>query len=247
MDGLIRCTRYAFGPNRLHYCGPDANREILAYLESGQADPGLQIMLEKFATLYPYLKLIAESNRIRDPFDDTVVEAYWLGNRLLDNVQKQYFYRHLKDDLRLGKRVPTGELDRITEPLRQDAVPHHSYHVFSVWKRTGRTESNHDISSIDACRISWGKVLAVNGPKITVERRPVTVRNGQLILAEPKNVTVNRPLDCREDVSEVRTGDIITMHWDVPCEVITTEQKNNLEKYTLKHLRLVTDADKFLA
>ncbi|MBU0624901.1 hypothetical protein KKF05_01005 [Patescibacteria group bacterium] len=236
MDGLLRCTRYAFGPNRLHYCGPDANREVLAYIEAGVSDPGLSALLQKFQTLYPYLCLIARANNIRDPFDDQVVEAYWLGNRLLENVNRYQFYRHLEDDLQLKKKVTPAQLDDITAPLAKNAVPHHSYHVFSVWKRTGHNDVPHTIESLDACRISWGTVTAVAGPKISVLRRPILTIGNQLTLGEPQPITVWRSLDCREDIDDVRLGQIITMHWGVPCEVITLEQKKNLKKYTLQHL-----------
>jgi hypothetical protein len=59
MDGVLRCSRYAFGPNRLHFCGPDANREIWDYVNEGFTDFGLQKLLRGFETLYPYLDRIA--------------------------------------------------------------------------------------------------------------------------------------------------------------------------------------------
>ncbi len=240
MDGLLRCTRYAFGPNRLHYCGPDANKEILAYMEAGETDPGLLAMMTKFQTLYPYLRLIADSNNVRDPFDDRVVEAYWLGNELLDNIGKRSFFRHLAEGLQLRKKTKSTELDDIAAPLRSGAVPHHSYHVFSVWKRTGNTGTPHSIESIDACRISWGKVVSVQGPRIKVLRRSVIEFNDSLVLGNSKHVTVMRPLDARDDIAELKPGQIITMHWDVPCEVITEQQKENLKRYTVRHMKLAT-------
>ncbi|MFH1047337.1 MAG: DUF6390 family protein [Patescibacteria group bacterium] len=236
MDGLLRCTRYAFGPNRLHYCGPDASREILSYLQAGEIDPGLTAMLKKFETLFPYLQLIARANGIRDPFDNRVVEAYWLGNDLLEQVGQRNFYRHLSDDLGLRKKITSIQLSEIAAPLSFGAVPHHSYHVFSVWKRTGRTETTHTLESIDACRISWGTVTAVDGPNISVWRRPIIESADRLILGEPQTIVVQRPLDARDDIAEVLPGQIITLHWNVPCETISPVQQANLEKYTLRHL-----------
>lgn len=90
-EGIIRCSRYAFGPNRLHYCGPDANREILSYIGEGKGDAGLISLLKEFATMYPYLDFISRVNKIFDPFVEQVVEAYWLGNSLLAKVNKQHF------------------------------------------------------------------------------------------------------------------------------------------------------------
>ena len=44
----------------------------------------MKSLIEKFNTLRPYLELIAKSNGIKDIFDDRVVQAYWIGNELLD-------------------------------------------------------------------------------------------------------------------------------------------------------------------
>ena len=104
MDGILRCSRYAFGPNRLHYCGPDANKEIAEYIKNSETDLGLAHLMKQFQTMYPYLKRISEANHIADPFDDEVVEAYWLGNRLLDTIEKKVFYNHLVDDHKISKR-----------------------------------------------------------------------------------------------------------------------------------------------
>jgi hypothetical protein len=43
IDGILRCSRYSFGPNRLHYCGPDQNVELRALIEAGEMakDSGL--------------------------------------------------------------------------------------------------------------------------------------------------------------------------------------------------------------
>jgi hypothetical protein len=76
MEGIMRCSRYSFGPNRLHYCGPDANKELHDLIESGESNIGLAHLLKQFKTLFPYLKQIAQANGIKDPFDTRVVEAY---------------------------------------------------------------------------------------------------------------------------------------------------------------------------
>src|SRR3989344_4408286 len=105
MDGIFRCSRYSFGPNRLHYCGPDANHEMKAYLKEGMSDGGLSLILKQFDTLSKYLRLIARSNNITDPFDDKVVEAYWIGNEFLDSIEKNALYRHLIDDHKLKNKI----------------------------------------------------------------------------------------------------------------------------------------------
>jgi len=237
MDGILRCSRYAFGPNRLHYCGPDANRELLAYIEEGETDFGLRAMLSAFETLAPYLKLIARANGIIDMFDDRVVEAYWLGNELLDGVGKQRFYRHLEDGLKLRQRLGIGFSD-VSDRIGLGAVPHHSFHVLSVWRRTGQADVVHTLDSLDSCRITPGRVLSVHGPKVIVEVEPLVTDGHSIWIGSAEKRTVLRPFESREDLDDLAAGQIVALHWGVPCEVITVEQADRLRKYTARHLAL---------
>jgi hypothetical protein len=114
MDGITRCSRYAFGPNRLHYCGPDANKEMKGLIENNPThDGGLSHLLKQFKTLFPYLKHIAVANGIRDPFDSRVVEAYWLGNDLLATIEKRQLHTFLVDEMRLKDKIKNKEFPKI--------------------------------------------------------------------------------------------------------------------------------------
>lgn len=234
MDGVTRCSRYSFGPNRLHYCGPDASSEILAYLQTGVADPALSALLAKFGTLYPYLRLIAEANGITDPFDDRVVSAYWLGNSFLEQVSRQKFYEHLLEVQEIKKREGAKAFSWLEKKIAQHALPHHSFHVLNIWKRTGHAERLQTLQTMDACRVSWGKVLSVAGPKITVRRRPLLYTKGRLQLAEERESFVTRELQASFEIEQLQPGVLISIHWDAPCEVISRSQARLLEKYTLQ-------------
>lgn len=240
MNGLLRCSRYAFGPNRLHYCGPDANHEIAAYLQNKVEDPGLEGLLKAFQTMYPYLQLIAEDNLIKDPFDEKVVEAYWIGNSLLDAVEKKKFCQHLLDAQKIKKRSGREEFDKIVNKVLQGAVPQHSFHVLNVWKRTGHAEQEHTLSSLDACRISWGTVKKIDGPFVVVEVEPLVEVGGKLILGESVSKKILRSFGADIDLEELKVGDIVSMHWETICEKITSQQAAALRKYTLKHLEFVS-------
>ena len=84
---MTRFIRYAFMPNRLRYCGGDDNRTLFQYGIEHVIDGGLPSVLRRFTGAFPYLQLIARSNGISDPFDQRVVEAYWIGNDLLNHVE----------------------------------------------------------------------------------------------------------------------------------------------------------------
>ncbi|MDP2933522.1 MAG: DUF6390 family protein, partial [bacterium] len=218
-DGILRCSRYAFGPNRLHYCGPDANREIFSYIEAEARDPGLEILLKAFRTMYPYLKFIAQANKIKEPFDNRVVEAYWIGNELLEDVDKNKFYRHLVEEHGLKKKLDGKSFERLTAKLRQGAVPTHSFHVLDVWRRTGHIEREHTLESMDSCRISWGTVKKLDGPFIAIETEPLIYKAGKLTLGEPVQKRISRYFNAHPDIEELKVGEIVSVHWDVPCEM----------------------------
>jgi len=230
MDGIARCARYAFGPNRLHLCGPDLNREVLAYINEGATDQGLTNILKDFQTLYPYLQQIAHANRIKDPFDPRVIEAYWIGNQLLDTIPPKTYYRHLTDNLQIQKMSPPNQMHQLKDKLAQGALMHHSFHVLNIWRRTGHHDIEHTPDTIDKCCVTWGKVLKVSGPTLTVSRQP--------ILGPPKKQKIIRQLEHASLLDDIKTGDYVSIHWDTPCEIITPEQVANLTKYTNLSLQL---------
>ena len=238
MKGILRCSRYSFGPNRLHYCGPDANAELRAQIEAGATDFGLAKLLKQFKTLYPYLLHIAEANRIKDPFDDRVVEAYWLGNKLLEVVEKRKLHRFLIDNLEVKKLIGSKEFRWVEEKISQGAVPHHSFHVFNIWRRTGNSDVPHSLQSLDECRVSSGTVTSINGPEIIVLTEPLIYTSGKLVLGKPVSKILIRELQAEYDIEQIKPGQIVSIHWSVPCEVITKKQATALKKYTLKSIAL---------
>lgn len=242
MDGILRCTRYAFGPNRLHYCGPDKNEEIASYMEEGVTDPGLEKLLSQFEAMYPYLQHIARANAIADPFDSRVVEAYWLGNALLEKVGKPAFHDHLVDTLKVKDKLGMHEFSYVEESLRDGAVPHHSYHVLDIWRRGKQFQNTHEFESIDKCRVGWGKVVSVAGPNVTIETEHLIMKDGKIELGPIVEETLTRPLEADTDIEQLEVGDLVSVHWDVMCEVITPEQFTQLKRYTLKHVALANKA-----
>ena len=86
MNGSLLFVRYAYPPNSLGYCGPADSTAFSEYGAAGVVDNGLVDLAKAFHGAWPYLELISSANGIRDPLDRRVVEAYWVGNRLLDRI-----------------------------------------------------------------------------------------------------------------------------------------------------------------
>ena len=237
--GTTRFVRYAFMPNRLQYCGGDDNRTIFDYAVVGVREPALVAMLRKFSGALPYLSLIARANGLADPFDERVVEAYWLGNELLERVEA----RELYDDLRAryGKELSPRTMDRVAAKAPAGARPHHSFHVLDVWRHTdhGRVDV---LATIDSCRISWGVVRAVDGGELVVDRRPLVLQEGKLALAAAGAERVTRLVEGKGFATEAKPGDVVSIHWGWACEILDERQARSLERYTRLHLRLANES-----
>ena len=235
VGGTTRFVRYAFMPNRLQYCGGDDNRTILEYAVADVREPPLDRMLRKFTGALPYLQLIARQSGMADPFDERVVEAYWIGNELLDRVEAHELYDHLRERYRgeLSARV----MDRVAAKAPAGARPHHSFHVFDVWRQTERGK-NEVLATIDSCRISWGKVTAIEPGELVVERAPIELREGRLVFGAPRSERVTRMLEGSGFVAAAAVGDVVSIHWSWACEVLEPRQVAALERYTAQHLGL---------
>ncbi len=233
--GTLVAARYGFAPNRLDLCGPQETRAILDYLADRASDRGLAEILKQFAGAYPYFSFIAASNGIPDPFDRRVVEAYWIGNELLNNVRMVDFYRHLED--RFQKRAPKRLFEAVLGQIPDGARPHHNFHVFAMPIRTGHLEVAHTVETMDECRISWGTVKAVVGDDLAVERRPLVLQGDDLALGEPVPRMARWRFNGRAFL-DARPGDVVAVHWGCACDRLTPAQLAHLKRETRLHLML---------
>ena len=233
-DGALYAARYSFRPNKLNYCGPDQNKEMFEYLAAGENDGGLEEILKKFETFYPYLKLIASANREADPFNKKVIESYWVGNDFLENIAPGKLFYHLADNLNLKKKLAASDIRAIGEKMPAGANPHHSFHVFNIWKRTGFTESPHTLFTMDECRVGWGKIQAISKNIITALYSPLVFEKHTLAFGAP--VLKNIYYELQDEV--ISSGDWISFHWSSFCEVLAPEQIQNLKYWTRINLDL---------
>lgn len=248
-DGALLAARYAFMPNKLRYCGGDSNSELFEYAAQGLSDDGLKEMLAEFETMYPYLKLIAEANKIPDVFDYKVVEAYWLGNELLESVSMNNFYRYLVDGQKLKKKLKPAQLEKVFGKIPLGAKPHHSFHVLNIPKRTGHYPIEHTLKTMDECRISWGKVLGLENEKekkdkisftkaIEIECQPLMIVGDKIVLGQNQKRKVWLEMKKRSFVDGVKVGDWVSFHWGWVCDKLEENQVKNLEKWTHYNLSL---------
>jgi len=234
LEGTLRFIRYAFMPNRLRYCGGDDNRTLFEYGVEGVSDGGLQPLLRKFSGALPYLQLIARANGLSDPFDARVVEAYWIGNQLIEGVEDRQLYASLQE--RFASQLTHRTREVVLGKAPAGAHPHHSFHVLDVWSRVGELETT--LGVLDSCRIGWGRVLSVAGGELMVERQPLGLSVGKLALGEPRTQALLRQVDGHGFVDQAKPGDWVTTHWGWACEVLDECQRRNLERYSRQHIAI---------
>ncbi len=193
--GPIMFVRYAFPPNHHGYCGPPDSQSFFEYGAHSLVDGGLRSLAMQFAGAWPYLELIAGATGIADPLDRRVVEAYWVGNPLLDRVGAIALGDSMED--RFRRRIGS-DFGSLAESVVAGGVPHHSYHVFCIYPWVGLLGADrhgeHALHVLDRCRVRWGQVRLVRGDHVDVESRPLTFDGGRLSLGEPQLETVERSL-----------------------------------------------------
>lgn len=238
-DGPLLFARYAFKPNALGFCGGDDDRALFEYTTSATIDPGLLQLERQFEGAYPYLQLIAHANGLDDPLARPVVEAYWIGNHLLDQVDMGLLYDSLHE--RFAARTTAKGWSWLASKVPAGARPHHSFHVFEVYPRAGLMKSGaveHIFETMEQCRIRWGRVREVLGPELLVDVQPLTYETGKLALGTPRPETIRRWVDGKGFVDAVGPGDWVSIHWGWACDQLTGAQRRALEGYTRRHLEL---------
>lgn len=90
MSGIRLAILYGIKPYQLGFCGPENKKDILSgYLRGKKINrKQLRDLLKEFEGAYPYYELIAKANNIKNPFDENIVRAYWVGNKLLEKIKK---------------------------------------------------------------------------------------------------------------------------------------------------------------
>jgi len=237
ISGPVLFARYAFGPNRLGYCGPDAIEELFAEGTVGGDDRALRELARSFEGAWPYLELIARSNGLGDPLDRRVVEAYWLGSRLLDAVRPDVFGASLSHRFRPRLR-PDGWRWLAGKP-GVGAVPVHAFHVLDVFPRVGLLRSgsvDRALEVMDSCRIRWGRVLERDGEWLVVSVVPLRLADGRLQLGPARPERVQAWRDGVGFVDGVQAGDVISIHWSWACDRLSAGQLDELVAWTTREI-----------
>ncbi len=206
MSGLKVAALYGIKPHSLGFCGPKDKGVLLQYLKGENiSEEEIRKILEQFKGAYPYYKFIAKSNGIKDPFDERVVRAYWVGNKLLEKaggIKSHHSYHVLVVGSVTGRIVLKGKLLDLC--------------------RVGWGEVQSKIKSPQPRQAKRG------GQKLKVRYRPLVGKKKLKLgkLAE-KGIDWDKSL-----LPKVKAGDWVSFHWNQAAEILTEKDIKNLEKYT---------------
>lgn len=236
-SGPILFARYAYGPNRLGLCGPDDPASLFGEASEGGDERELRHLASGFEGAYPYLELIARANAIPDPLDDRVVEAYWLGSPLLEAVTPNLLAESLAVRFRPRLSEPTWKWLRATAPA--GAKPVHAFHVLDVYPKVGLMRSgqvDRVLELMDKCRIRWGRVRQRDGDVLLVDAVPLKLVEGRLVLGSAQVERITGWRDGHGFLGEVERGDVVSMHWDWACDVLSPGQLQQLVAWTRREI-----------
>jgi hypothetical protein len=230
-QGLLLAARFARPPNALHYCGPERQHDLLQYLRENRIDPGLTEILTAFETMHPYLVLISWANKISNPYHPKVVEAYFLGNQLLNNVSKKSFARFLEERLLLRKKLSVKQWHLVRDTWAA-ALPFHTFHVLNIFRRIEHQALPNTLETMDSCRISWGRVtqIKINNSLVVMAPR-LTIMENELQLTRP------RPVLLPTDLPQVKNGDFVSFHWGQMVTKLSNRQLLHLRFFTNQAIR----------
>lgn len=225
-------SRFAFKPNQLHYCGADsANKKMYRCITEGKCK-NIGQEIKTFMALYPYLNTISTVHKL-SLLDERVVEAYILGNTLLNKFTSDDFETHLGYFETQG--VPKFFTDELRDKFHNSQmpfIPHHSFNVLFVGVGNVTGAVKYNIDNINNCLIRWGTVVSQHEKK-----NKIHLKTFKLIVTE----SIFEAVEVDEEVSylpeifpDISVGDSIAMHWRDAMIVLNKTQTKQLETYTNK-------------
>lgn len=235
-------VRYAYPPNERGYCGPNDTGSLLRQGETVVVDPGFRAIAQAFTGAWPYLELIAGAAGIPDPLDDRVVEAYWIGNELLDLVDPAALGTAMEQLFRrsVGQQFSGVGLGKVTSGLA-----HHSFHVFCIYPWVGLLGNermhSHALNVLDKCRIRWAQVTEIAAGRVSVESQPLVHDRGRLSLGPAVREETKGAVEGQDQIDGLAVDDWVSVHWDWICDPLSAGQLDALRRNTMHHLTIVND------
>jgi hypothetical protein len=227
----VRFARYAYPPNELGYCGPPGAAAML----DQEAVADIERRARGFEGAWVYLELLAEAAGHGDPLAEEVVEAYWVGGDLLAVLPPDLLLGRLEDRFR-------GQPGGTWRFASRHASAHHSFQVFEVYPwaallRQGRPPGPA-LDVLDRCRVRTGEVVAVTGERVTVRSSRLAWDGSSVTVSDDVVETARWAVAGRSLIDAPAPGDVVALHWDWVCEVVSRDQARRIRALEAQRLAL---------
>lgn len=238
MSGVKLAVLYGLMPHQLGLCGSelDLTQKILRKYLNGQTDEmKARAALKNFRGAYPYYKLIARVNKIEDVLDKRVVEAYWLGNELLEEITITDLRRMIIKDFSGAGLLSNSAAEKKAAAIPRDSKAHHAFHVLRIGSVTGSIDFTGQTKLKDSCRIGWGKVA--NGKRLMASGKNQKIKVIYQPLVGKNEIKLGRPVAKKiiwdkKIIPNLKKGDWVSFHWGMAVQILTPNNVKKLEKYT---------------
>ena len=243
MQGIKLAAIYSYPPSSLHLCGvqnPQTVNILNDYLSENNIDEkGVRQVLRQFEAAYPYYELIAKINGIGDPLSFEVVEAYWLGNDLLNQVTKKDLQELIFNQFQRPGLLSAKDARKRANEVPEKAIPHHSFHVLILGSVTGRVQFQGKL--YDLCCVNSAEVIEVKKASLKVKRSPLAVKDGKFVFQKSKEQTIDWS---QKILPKIKVGNIVSTHWNQACQIISPDKAKEISRYTQINIEAVNSRSK---
>lgn len=207
-SGLLLFCQHAYPASLKGTCGQNNLEALRNFIQTGQQPKNIRQMLLGFPGAIKNLKRLSRQSGIKDIFDYRLVEAYWLGNNLLDKFPKNKRPFHLASLLQTLKTALKKDLPRTVKLLESCHIGYGQ--VLKIEKPISQKQ----------------KI----GKAAIIEYNPLGSRKKTIIFQKDKIKKVNF-IDPR-----IKKNDCVSLHHNYICSVLTEKQLIQLAGHTLLQL-----------
>ena len=171
-----------------------------------------------------------------------MVEAYWIGNGLLDHVPIHLMAESLEERFR-------PRLGRAWSPLADAAIGGAqraaSFHVLGVYPYVGMLRTgvvDAPLHVLDRCRIRWGRIESLGIGFADVTSRPLVWDGRRLELGPERVERATTSLAGAGLARPLAVGDWCSLHWNWVCDRLDEAQLRQPRLRTRRSLAVANDA-----
>jgi len=226
MDSIKLASIYLFNPKRINYQVEELpDRKLYDYILGKEKKSEAEKILKKSTAVMLFLELIARKNK-KKAFDSDVIEAYFIGNELLDNVNFVDMKKMIeKDFVKLGLKVEIVKL--LVKNLPKKAIPSFN---FQIMHASILNKEIPMLSNINDSRISFGRVIKLFDEKMLVAYNPLEKSK----IFSVKNPVKKEIIYDKEFLKDIKENDFVSIKQNFALQKLTKKQVDNVEKYTNK-------------